>query len=557
MPDPGSVRDGPIRSFYIPGEEGISEYWRRNKSSVPALELARLLAGLRKLTGYLGRNVGSILWEGMKSSQETSAIILDPAVVRGRYPVPASKTDYVVGITVREAYRRIEWSEKAEKLAWEKVGRVEVAQRPKFEQYLEMGERIYSDGLAGRSVLGLYARVARLNDFQRARRNFLPPPSVEELLYIWWVLAAGGEEDCGDVPGGERAVFYREPLGILRSISGRLVRECGSGPGVLERCSLRSDLYAEVWPHLLDHIRFWPPDRRSVLSEGEDTGILLEPPTRIPEATLRAIEAALAEDEDLTPEVRKICDDEETVTIKTGRVLMPLEERLDRRLYWRVKASLQLRSKKRKVISRGLNSGKIDARRLYRAPLTGRIFFHQQMRYEMDDNIVLLVDASGSMWGPKWKNCQQVCYALYEALRELNPETRVFAYNEAFDVCYLTELSRKDRLYTVVPKGKTASGEAIIATALMLRRRPRRRRQLIVHLTDGASNWGGEVKHAVEYCRQQNIGLITLGLGCTRETREELKRQYREQVRFLDDIRSLPQKFNELIKRQRSGAGRR
>ena len=110
------------KKFYFTNEEGISEYWRRNKSTVVAIEMAKLLSALRKLTGYLGMNVGSIIWKGMKSPEETSAIILDPSALKGKYPIPAVKTDYMVGITVREAYRRIEWSEKAENMAWEKGG---------------------------------------------------------------------------------------------------------------------------------------------------------------------------------------------------------------------------------------------------------------------------------------------------------------------------------------------------------------------------------------------------------------------------------------------------
>ncbi len=551
---PGRV----IKSFYIPGEEGISEYWRRHKSTVVSLELARLLAALRKLTGYLGMNVGSIIWEGMKSPEETSAIILDPSLVRGKYPVPASKTDYVVGVTVREAYRRIEWSEKAEQLAWEKAGKIEAVQRYKFQQYLEMAERIYLDTLANRSVLGLYAEVARRNDFGQAQRHFLPPPSVQELLYLWWLLAA---DRCGckyqedfsvktwEQATAEQVALYREPLRLLNSIVGRLIRECPSRRSVLERCYYRSDLYVEVWPSLLEIVRFWPADRQSTLTEGEGERYpYREPAARISEATLRAIEATLAENLDLTAEVKKICEgDEGTVTIKTGKIILPLEEKLDRQLYLHLKASIRLRSRKRNVISRGLRSGRIDPRRLYRAPITGEVFLYKKAVYELDNDIILLIDASGSMVGPKWKNAQRVFYALYEALQEVNRETRVFAYNEAFDICYLTELSRKGRLYTVVPRGKTASGEAIIATALMLKQRERPRRPLIIHLTDGASNWGSEVKHAIEYCRKERIGLLTLGLGCSKESRAELKKEYGNQVRFIDDIKSLPRKFAELI----------
>jgi len=78
-----------------------------------------------------------------------------------------------------------------------------------------------------------------------------------------------------------------------------------------------------------------------------------------------------------------------------------MEEKLDRQLFYRLKASLQLRSRRRNLISRGLKSGSIDPRRLYRAPITGEVFMYKKATYEMDNDIILLIDASSSMIGPK------------------------------------------------------------------------------------------------------------------------------------------------------------
>jgi len=547
-----------IKSFYIPGEEGISEYWRRNKSSVVSLELARLLGALRKLTGYLGVNVGSIIWEGMKSPVETSAIILDPSMIRGKYPIPASKTDYMVGITVREAYRRIEWSEKAEKLAWGKVGKMDSVKRYKFRLYFEMAERIYFDILANRSILGLYAEVARLLDFKVAKNNLLPLPSVEELFYLWWSIAADrnsrGYQEAFSGKTHEwatldRVINYGEPLQLLNSIIDPLITVCCSRRSVLERCQYRADLYVERWPQLLEMVKLWPTDRKTYLMDEEgDNYAAVEPAARVSEATLRVIEAALAENLDMTASVRKVCrDDEDTITIKTGSIILPMEEKLDQQLFLRLKAGLRLRSKRRNVVSRGLKSGSIDPRRLYRAPITGEVFLYKKAVHEMDHEVVLLVDASSSMVGPKWRSSQRVFYALYEAMKELNPHTQVFAYNEISNICYLTELAKRGRLFTVVPRGKTASGEAIVATALLLMQRKKMRPSLLIHLTDGASNWGSEVKYGIEFCKKQHIDLITLGLGCNKESREALKNEYGEQVRFVDDLKTLPRKFIELV----------
>ena len=44
-----------IAKFNIIGGEGISDYWRRNKSSIETRELANLLRALRKVAGYIGK----------------------------------------------------------------------------------------------------------------------------------------------------------------------------------------------------------------------------------------------------------------------------------------------------------------------------------------------------------------------------------------------------------------------------------------------------------------------------------------------------------------------
>ena len=551
----------PPESFCIPGEEGISEVWRRNKSSVVALELAHLLASLRKLVGYLGMNTGTIIWEGMRPPEESAVIVLDPSIVRGKYPIPAARTDHVVGIAVREAYRRIEWGEKAKALAWGKIGFIEAAERRKFELFLEMAERIYLDRVSRRTVLGLYTDLARSRDFATAREQFPPPPSVTELLHYWWLCAPAGDDEA---PKSQSAsAFDALPLSAaqrriyeetLSSLNARVHEGFGaftSGCSILERCDRRSELYTDIWRSIRATVQMWPADAHDLPAA---CSISLPKSScsapRISDSTLKAIEAALAENVDLTYEVRLIYEEDiRTVTVKTSTMILPMEEKLDRRLYNRLKACLRLRCRTRGLISRGLKAGSIDRRRLYRAPITGQIFMDVKDRFELDYDIALLIDASSSMVGPKWKSAQRAFLALYEALKELDEGVRIFAYNEAFDVCYLTELSRGKRLYTVVPRGKTASGEAIVATALLLKKRKRLRKSLMVHITDGASNWGSDVRNAIDYCKKEKIGLLTLGVGCSTSSQADLVKEFGRLVRFVDDIDSLPRKFTELISR--------
>ena len=100
-------------------------------------------------------------------------------------------------------------------------------------------------------------------------------------------------------------------------------------------------------------------------------------------------------------------------------------------------------------------------------------------------------------------------------------------------------------MFTVLPHGKTASGEAIIATALNLKNKTRKCR--IVHITDGASNWGCGVGEAISYCKKNNVGLMTLGIGCSVASKQSLRDEYGKLVQFVDDTEQLPRLFGNLL----------
>jgi len=541
-------------SFYFLDEEGISEYWRRNKSTVPALELAQLLTGVRKFTAHLGSNTGSIIWEGMKEG-DSSCIVLDPEVVRGKYPIPAVKTDYVIGTATLGAYRLVEWSERAQKLTWEKAPWVEVDQRYLFQMFIDIAERIYLEQLIARSsVLDLYIEVARNKDLENSLRNFLPSPSVEELLHYWWissvtqlqpseVFALNHKQE--DIP--KISALYGDALSVLRAGAAVGFLQTMERESLTDRCQHRSDIYASIWVDLLGLVKGWQIDRFSE-EGGTDQDQFSGAATGIPDSTLKAIENAMGEGFEFTEAMMKLTDGYEAVVkIKMNNMVLPMEEHFDKQLYLKLKSALRMRSRARSRISRGLKSGSIDKRRLYRAPVTGEVFQYKKPIFELENDVILLVDASSSMIGPKWKIAQRIFYSMFEALKDFNKRTRVFAYYEYGNVCYLSELSQKGKLYTVVPKGKTASGEAITAVAMLLENRRNRKKPLIIHLTDGASNWGSSVDIAIDYCRKQSIGLVTLGIGATAPTQTLLREEYGKQVCFVNDISFLPQLFSKLV----------
>ncbi len=555
-----------IAKFNIIGGEGISDYWRRNKSSIETRELANLLRALRKVAGYIGTNIGNIIWSGMKSSSEATDIVLNPALVMGQYPVPGNKTDIAIGTIIQEAYRQIEWSERVKTLIGRKLEKqfLEKYDR-KLQWFVDMAENIYVDIVSNRSVLGFYTEKVRRSRYSQARKDFVQPPTFEELVHIWWIMAADrsgrkyleefSNAAYGDVYGYNLEQYYKEPLRLLNSIVRELIEECPKITSVVSRCQYRVNLYLRIWDELVEKTKIWITDLRDpmympkaldvgdILSD-EQLGEALKP---IKATLAREIEVFLQQKLDLTDSVRMIAnDDSDIVPIEVSEIILPLQEPIDNELVYKLYLSLAKHAKRRKVLNRGLNSGKIDARRLYRAPVTGNIFYHKKEKHEMESDIVLLVDASGSMGGSNWKVMEKIFSSLFMAVDKLNKNTKVFAYNEARGICLLTELApQKRQLYTVLPKGKTASGEAIIATALMLKKSYKR--PFIFHLTDGASNWGCKAKYAIDYCNKKKINLMTLGFGCEKGNKVALREEYGNQVEFVDTIKELPKIIGKLL----------
>lgn len=333
-----------------------------------------------------------------------------------------------------------------------------------------------------------------------------------------------------------------------------LIEECPKIHSVVDRCAYRTDLYFSIWEELYNYTRTWVASewdllfviKKSDIIEAAGVAEKSEKPMLAPMG--QEIRAHLKKKEmDYTDAVKVICDDDGVVPIAVNDIVLPLKCNLDNQLLYRLQAVLRSHTEKRKITSRGMKSGKIDTRRLYRAPVKGNIFMHHKTNYEMTNDIILVVDASGSMGELKWETIQMVYATLYKVLISYNKNTRVFAYNDSKGKCELTDLSpQKGELYTVRPQGKTASGEAIIATAMMLKRN-KNKYPYIIHITDGASNWGSDVKYAIDYCRKKKISLMTLGFGCKPESKEALKKEYGNQVQFIDNLNEMPRKFGSLL----------
>lgn len=551
-----------VDRFPVAGEQGYSAFWRRDKSPIEVIELAKLLGSLRKIGSFVGSNLGTIVWAGM---DHKNGIALDPTPVVGVYPVPPDRTDIMVGITVRKAFETREWSERLKKIGAEKASPLP-PYRYKLKLFLDMCEQVYLDCLSNCTVLGVYTEKARLWEYTNKAQGFLTPPTFTHLLHLWWRIAAdrGGEKytepfrdtTAGNVRGvGNLAKLYGEPMALLNSMVGRLIHECPEIPRVTERCEYRLNLYLSVWSDLLNYVKFWPGDRsdpfliqdpelREVELEDEEKKALQETIYSF----ARQIESTFRRKVNYSEEVRgNVKNIDDVVQIEKNDLVMDATNRVDKVLLQKLKLIIKAASQRRTVYNRGLTSGKIDRRRLYRAPTSGTAFHAKKNEFELLNDIVIVVDASGSMADPeKWEQTETIVQTLFSAIKSFNPNSKMFAYNEVNNKCRLTEIFVRGGFFSVLPHGKTASGEAIIATALNLK--VRNKKPFLIHITDGASNWGCGVGDAIAFCRRRRINLLTLGIGCSPAGKQSLKKEYDNLVQFIDKIDELPDVFRSLIR---------
>lgn len=546
----GAAEEGPPGA--AESAPGLSAYWRRNTSPFEAVELANLLRALRKVAGHLGKNAGVIEYAGM-SRHGAAAIVVEPRPVMGRYPVPSDKVDYLVGWVAREALYRIEWSDRVWKLLEPACLRQGGLERTAFQKIVQAGEEIYIEQAASEGVFGLYTTRVRWTALAEAWRKLRTGAvSVDELAVLWRSRAWGLEPDRNPVAA------YEKPLALLLQLSEEL-KHVGRLPagGVTARCRRRADLYLKAWQDLkgglaswqvLDKRLVWIPSVSASAKSAAAVATEKRPlPAALPPRLAREVEIELAQHSaDITPIIRRIVglDNESVAPTSRWDFQIPAHPVVDRRQVSRLRATFQNYAARRTVKSRGLVSGRVDRRRLYRAPVTGRCFQAVDRLPEPEWNVTLLMDASGSMKGKKWRLVESTVATLHQALRGSGNHLEACAYFELDGICMLSRLLKGGQLLSVPPCGQTASGQAIIAAAYFMPRG--RRRNLLIHVTDGESNFGCEVNCGIEYCRQQRIHLITLGCGA--RDRQAMVLQYGKTLQFLHHFDQLPQAIERLLR---------
>jgi hypothetical protein len=530
---------------------GVSEYWRLNRSGLEAVELANILRAMRKVAGHLGPNVGRIEYAGMSRGGGT-AILLEPTPLLGRYPVPPEKIDCLVGLVAHEALHRTEWSDHVWKLLEPTLRTLSGLSNVRLQKIVSTGEDIYVDSVADRTVFGLYTPAARNQALSEARARFHPKtPSLDALVYLWWTAA------WGDNRGFEPHPAYNEPLVHLERLTARLRSIREERTGVTDRCEKRADLYLDAWEAIKDSISslrtidktlLWYPSPAERHKGPDPAGGKRETAKRsLSPYVMQQIELQLAMNSpDITSVIQSVVghDDQDVVPTSRWDFSIPAHPVVDPHLVSRLRVLFLNYAARKTVVNRGLLSGKVDRRRLYRAPVSGRCFHQKEKLPEMDWNITLLMDASGSMRGTKWRMVENTVGNLHKALMGSRNHFQAYAYFEVDGVCMISRLVRDRNLFSVPPNGQTASGQAIIAVAYFMPKG--RKRNLLIHVTDGESNLGCDVRCGIEYCRKQKIHLVTL--GCAYKDRHAMLRQYGKSIQFLDHYGQLPRAVERLLR---------
>lgn len=552
-----------------------SRYWRRNLSRHEATEFALGLRALRKVAGHLGPNVKPVFWDGMVEENE-SVIIVKTDDVKGLYPIPPRSFDILIGQVVREGLASIEWTELVRDRVKKEIPKQSLEIGSFLENFVEAAEDIYIYQLTGDRIWSKYLFNFYHQHLYRDLRDPVLPPSGPSLANIWRRTVI-----MGDVPDGLH-FYYDDPLDILIQ-STEEIKNITRLPSLRSRREGRISLYQEIWAALKAVISEW-----EIFEWAEDAIGIPDrdaPPGDLDE-DLDESEAGDEEedqegnvglDQELVAEINAILEDEKSdlaqrvavaisepearsmqVEFKRGQALVNVKA--DPALVKRLKRIFReqealIRKYRRRRVRRGLHEGKIDPRRLHRVPLDGRVFKNREdPSSDYLWQICLVADASASMTGKSgtnipWQTAEKTFVALAEASKGFKNRLDIFAYNAEQSVCNLVQLYHGGDLFTVVPIGRTPSGQAIMAAALSLKKKYKR--SMIIHITDGASNCGLPLSDAVDYCLNNKIDVFTIGCDCNQQTRDFLREAFPlERLYFMKNIDYLAEGIERLFKQK-------
>jgi hypothetical protein len=575
-----------------PKRMSYSDYWRVNKSFISHEELTNALRSLRKVVGHLGIDRETV-WTGIPVPREEERIELPLFVAQGAYPIPSEKMDVLVGLAVHEALHVRQDRQHAWGYLAQMFPRME--DKSDLRKIADAGEDIHVDGVALQmGLLGKYVQKSRAWWKKGSKKDFtLGFPNEEGLLGVWMDVVLDGiypalppdQMDEIRETVANMAPTNGADMGEMRPLLKALCAEDQLSLGYIYKILVsmprdymdplhklllktpeiiagdpeeRALCYREFWVDLEPTFAEWKAaiklgelseDRGQFEGSAEEVGEVEE---SAPRAITEAIMSGLSdESKDVTSRIENVL---RTLGGESDRHLLydtifmegtePCKTAPHRKLVRRLKEVFRLQREEAARTHHGLPSGKVDARRLYRAYTNGMVF--KQKEYFPENTqwkITLLLDASGSvLW--HWDFIESVYTALVEALVEGNADLDVYAYKETEMICEVTRLFYDSGLYTILPSGTTPTGEALIATGLMM---PQTGRRLLIHVTDGLWNTGVDTWYALEFLKRQQIDMVTLGCGGAKRAFEL---QYGKNFEVMDSIEDLPKALEALLRRK-------
>ncbi len=180
--------------------------------------------------------------------------------------------------------------------------------------------------------------------------------------------------------------------------------------------------------------------------------------------------------------------------------------------------------------------GRLDATKLYRAPIDGLVFKRKQELPKTDLQLVMLLDASGSM--SSRLDIYEDAKALFRAL----PDSIILSYDANNSAIQIKVHTQGRQFRQVEPRGSTPSGMALAATALKYPR------SLIIHFTDGQSNHGNSPAKLIPQIHENypEVRIVNIQMGNQRHLIGEVEGI--SKTVHLGKIEDFPGKLKEILR---------
>ncbi|MFQ5485020.1 MAG: hypothetical protein ACE5DO_06775, partial [Desulfobacterales bacterium] len=442
-----------------------SKYWRKNRSGHAATELALSLRALRKVAAHLGKRVEPVFWKGMAAADKT-AMFLDTEKIQGRYPIPFREFDILVARVALAGLASSEFTDGVRDTVISSVSNLSEHEKLYLEALLEAAEYIYIDELAKHHIWGLYLSNLWLTEFSTHKRDPRLPPDPSSLGSIWMRKA------ILDQHPDQLHYHYNAVIDLLTNHTDP-IRKIVLLPSISKRRKTRIALYLDIWSRVHEIVSEWETlqlnsdaidmfnetGHKSELSDAKDSKEAKEEGENKTSGSLEW---------DLAEEVRSIMAEREAglirniavsvhgpetgsikMMIKRGEILSNVRpDELQLRQLMRIfrEQETLIRRCRRKNIRRGLIEGELDARRLYRVPINGKVFKKKQaFGSENFWQICIVADASASMAGKRerqnpWHIAEKTFASLATAGTGFKNVLDIYDYSAKKNIGTLTQL---------------------------------------------------------------------------------------------------------------------